>query len=81
MSDKTLTGKGIEKTHWIANPLGKRLYTLKEGAVYLGRSVYSMRELVWNQEIPVVKGESARKIFLDIMDLDEYINKNKSLYV
>lgn len=80
MSDKTLTGKGKEKAHWIGNPLGKRLYTLKEAALYMGRSEYSMRELMWSQEIPVVKGENARKVYFDIVDLDNYINQNKSLY-
>ena len=62
------------------NSLRKRLYTLKEAAQYLGRSDWSMRELIWAGEIPIVRGDGNRKIFLDIKDIDEYINRNKSIY-
>ena len=62
------------------NSTGKRLYTLREAAQYLGRSVWGMRELIWGGEIPIVRGEGNRKIFLDVMDLDEYVRQNKSTY-
>jgi len=71
----------IEKPHGIGNPLRKRLYTLKEAGEYLGRSAWSMRELIWAGKIPVVRGEGARKIFLDIEDLNKFINQNKSVYL
>jgi excisionase family DNA binding protein len=61
-------------------PLFKRLYTLKEGAQYLGRSDWGMRELIWSGSIPVVRTEGGRKIFLDIEDLNDFINRNKSVY-
>ena len=61
--------------------LRKRLFTLKEAAEYLGRSKWSMRELVWSGSIPVVKPEGARKIFLDIEDLNNFIDRNKSTYL
>jgi excisionase family DNA binding protein len=61
-------------------PLPKRLYTLKEGAEYLGRSDWGMRELIWAGEIPVVRTEGGRKIFLDIEDLNDFINRHKSTY-
>jgi excisionase family DNA binding protein len=61
-------------------PLLKRLYTLKEGAEYLGRSDWGMRELIWAGEIPVVRTEGGRKIFLDIEDLNDFINRHKSVY-
>lgn len=64
----------------ICNSLGKRLYTLREAAEYLGRSVWSMRELIWSGQVPVVKGEGSRKIFLDVVDLNEFIDRNKSTY-
>jgi hypothetical protein len=60
------------------NPLGKRLYTLKEAARYLGRSEWGMRELIWGRKIPVVREKL--KIYLDINDLDEFVRRNKSLY-
>jgi uncharacterized protein (DUF1810 family) len=58
----------------------KRLYTLKEGAAYLGRSEWGMRELIWAGVIPVVKPQAARKIFLDVQDLDRFVEANKSVY-
>ena len=58
----------------------KRLYTLKEAAAYLGRSEWSMRDLVWKRELPVVKSAGGRKIFIDLQDLEAYINRNKSVY-
>ena len=64
----------------IAYRLDKRLFTLKEGAHYLGLSVWSMRELIWAGEIPVVRRDGGRKIYLDRLDLDGYIEKNKSTY-
>jgi excisionase family DNA binding protein len=80
MARKPIDRQGSEKEQGINNPLGKRLYTLKEAAEYLGRSDWSMRELIWGGKIPVVRGDGARKIFLDIKDLDEYIGRNKSTY-
>ena len=68
-----------EKT--IAKQFQKRLYTVKEAAEYLGRSEWGMRELIWAGEIPVVRQEGGRKIFLDIKDLMEFIEKNKSTYL
>jgi hypothetical protein len=70
----------IKKSKGFTNPLCKRLYTLKESAEYLGRSEWGMRELIWAGEIPVVKREGGRKIFLDIEDLNNFINRYKSTY-
>lgn len=68
----------VTRPHWIANPMPKRLYTLREAAQYLGRSEWGMRELIWAGRIPVVRPEGSRKIFLDLMDLEEFICRNKS---
>ncbi len=59
----------------------KRLFTLKEAAQYLGRTDWSMRELIWSARIPVVRVEGGRKIFLDIEDLDAFITQNKAIYL
>jgi len=53
----------------------KRLYTIKEAGIYLGRSVYSVRELIWDGKLPCVR--VGRRIQLDIRDLDEFIKKHK----
>ncbi len=77
---KSKQNQRTKEDHGICNPMGKRLYTLQEAAKYLGRSEWSMRELIWAGKIPVVKDEGGRKIFLDILDLMEFIDRNKLTY-
>jgi lipoate-protein ligase A len=69
-----------QKNRNISTSSGKRLYTLKEAAVYLGRSEWGMRELMWKRMIPVVRPDGGRKVFFDILDLDAFIERNKSAY-
>ena len=80
MTGKTLTETSSQRAQGSGQPARKRLYTLKEGAAYLGRSEWGMRELIWAGTIPVVKPQTARKIFLDINDLDRFVEANKSVY-
>lgn len=54
----------------------KRLYSITEAAEYLGRSVWSVRELIWAGAIPYIK--VGRRIHLDIIDMDSFIEKNKN---
>jgi len=70
-----------KKTNKVPSSLCKRLFTLKEAAEYLGRSEWSMRELVWAGKIPVVRQDGGRKIFLDIEDLNNFIDRNKTTYL
>ncbi len=63
-----------------SNPTGKRLFTLKEAARYLGRSDWGMRDLIWAGKIPVVREEGGRKIFIDVNDLVAYVERNKAVY-
>ncbi len=79
-SSKPKSKQTIREAHGISGPLSKRLYTLKEATQYLGRSDWSMRELIWAGKIPVVRPEGGRKIFLDILDLGDFIDQNKSRY-
>ena len=39
-----------------------------------------VRELIWARKLPVVVPEGTRKIYIDILDLDDFIARNKSLY-
>jgi len=39
-----------------------------------------MRELIWAGKIPIVRGDGDRKIFIDVKDIDDYIERNKSIY-
>lgn len=54
----------------------KRLYTIPEAARYLGRTVWSVRELIWKGEIPLVR--VGRRIHLDIEDLNLFIANHKT---
>lgn len=56
----------------------KRLYTVKESAEYLGRSVWSIRELIYNGHLPCVK--VGRRVHVDIHDLDRFVEKYKMQY-
>ena len=53
----------------------KRLYTLREAGEYLGRPVWGIRELIRSGKIPVI--QDGRKMYLDINDLDSYIDQYK----
>ena len=66
----------IKKTQNISS---KRLYTLKDAALYLGRPVWGMRELIWAGKMPYIK--DGRKQYIDIIDLDNYIESNKTTMV
>ena len=63
------------KAQRINNPFTKRLYTLKEAGQYLARSEYSIRSLIWAGLLPVVK--HGKKQWVDIMDMDLFIERNK----
>jgi excisionase family DNA binding protein len=68
-----------EKTQRIANPMGPRLLPLRKAAEYLGLTVWAMRERIWAGEIPVVRFPGGRKMFIDVKDIDAFIEKNKTV--
>ncbi len=80
MSRETRENKGFGKGQGMCNPMFRRLLTLKEAAVYLGRSPWGMRDLAWSGRVPVVRNKGGRKLFFDIRDLDAFIEKSKSIY-
>jgi hypothetical protein len=64
-----------------SNSMPKRLFTIKEAAVYLGRGVWGVRDLIWKGILPVVKNrDNGKKLFIDIEDLNKFIDQNKSIY-
>ena len=75
MAAKNHNSKGSKKAQGICNPLHKRLYDLKEAAHYLGRPVFSVRTLIWNGALPYIK--DGRKQYLDVYDMNDYIEKSK----
>ncbi len=78
---KTKRTHEVTRDTRIHSPVSKRLYSLKEAAEYLGRSEWGMRELIWAGRIPVVRPDGGRKIFVDIEDLMEFVEKNKLNYL
>jgi excisionase family DNA binding protein len=54
----------------------KRLFLINEAAVYLGRSVWAVREMLWAGKIPFVK--DGRRTLLDIRDMDTWIESSKT---
>jgi len=79
MTAKTQTGKGLQTAQRIPYPLHKRLFDLKEAGIYLGRPVFSVRTLIWNGALPVIK--DGRKQYLDVIDMDKYIERMKQTIV
>ncbi len=55
--------------------LTKRLYSIKDASVYLGRTVGALREMLWAGKLPFVK--DGRRILLDIRDMDQWIETSK----
>ncbi len=53
----------------------KRLYSVAEAAEYLGRSVWSLRRLIWDGELPSVR--AGGRVHVDVRDMDEFIEKHK----
>lgn len=53
----------------------KRLYSVKEAGKYLGRSPWAIRHLIWSGALPQVR--QGRRVFVDIVDLDQFVEKYK----
>jgi hypothetical protein len=53
-----------------------RLLPLKEAAEYMGLTVWAMRERIWSGDISVVQFPEARKQYLDIEDIERFIEAN-----
>ncbi len=75
----SLKNQQVGRAQGISYPLPKRLYNLPEAAQYLGRTLWSMRELIWKGSLPIVR--EGKRIFVDRVDLDAYIERNKITYV
>jgi len=53
----------------------KRLCSVAEAAEYLGRSVWSLRRLIWDGELPSVR--ACGRVHVDVRDMDEFVEKHK----
>ena len=61
----------------MSNPMRPRLLPLKVAAEYLGLTVWALRERIWAGQIPVVRFPGGRKQYLDVQDLEKFIDNNK----
>jgi excisionase family DNA binding protein len=52
-----------------------RLLTVEQAAMYLGRTKEAVQHMIASGKLPVVKTD--RRVFLDVKDLDEWIDKSK----
>ena len=57
--------------------VAKRLYTIAEAAVFLGRNKWSVRRLIWAGELPAVR--VGRRVHLDVHDMEAFIEKHKEV--
>jgi len=54
----------------------RRLYTVEESAVYMGRSLEAMQHMIGAGKIPTVRLD--RRVFIDVRDLDRLIDQSKT---
>jgi excisionase family DNA binding protein len=59
----------------MGEPLGKRLYSVKEAGRYLGRSPWAIRHLIWEGHLPQVR--QGRRVMVDVVDMDRFIERHK----
>ena len=69
-----------KKTQRISNPTPPRLLTIPKAAEYLGLTKWAMRERIWAGQIPYIQFRGGRKIYVDVNDLDSFIQKNKRIF-
>lgn len=74
MREKAQHNTSPTKAQRIDNPMGKRLYKIKEASAYLGLPVWSIRTLIWNG-FPYLKIGHTQ--YLDIRDMDAFIDREK----
>lgn len=53
-----------------------RLLTIEQAAAYIGRTPEAMQHLASSGKIPTVRAD--RRVFIDRLDLDEWIRDNKT---
>lgn len=53
----------------------KRLYSVEDAAVYLGRTAHAVRSLCYSGRLPAVKIDG--RVFFDVYDMDALIERSK----
>ena len=60
--------------------IGPRLLPLKKAAEVLGLTTWAMRSRVWSGDIPVVRFPGGRKMYVDVRDIEKFIERNKMTF-
>lgn len=79
MSEKGKEIQADTKAKRTCTPLSmpKRLFSISEAAIYLARPKSSIRGLIWKGKLPYIP--EGRRQFIDVRDLDQYIERNKTV--
>jgi excisionase family DNA binding protein len=56
-------------------PVEPRLLGIKQAATYLSATVWALRKMCWNRQIPHVR--IGQRLLFDRADLDQYVDKVK----
>jgi excisionase family DNA binding protein len=56
----------------------KRLFSLQDSSIYLGRSINSVRQMLWDGKIPFIK--DGKRVFIDVKDLETWIEQSKQTF-
>ena len=75
---KFIKGKKKQAT-LLRNKQGARLYTIQEAGHYLGRTDWGIRDLIHKGALPFIK-EGSKKWFVDVKDLDDFIDNRKEYF-
>lgn len=54
----------------------RRLFTVEQAAVYLGRTTEALQHMIASGKLRAVRAD--RRVFLDLKDLDRWIEQNKA---
>ena len=60
-----------------ADNSGRRLLKVKQAADYLSISPWSLRNLVRDQQLPIVRLQDRGPWLLDVLDLDHFVEARK----
>jgi hypothetical protein len=70
--------KTVTKAQGIHHPMpSPRLLPIRQAAQWLGLTVWAMRKRIWAGQIPVVQFPGGRKMYVDVEDLEKFIQGNK----
>jgi len=56
-------------------PAAQRLYSVDDAAIYLGRTPWAVRELIYRGALPSIRAD--RRVQVDVRDLDAFIERHR----